>query len=754
MHFSDRTGTARSSELRQRAEEIVAGLEQKAFLGSAPDMKSLVEELNIFHIELEMQNEELRRTQTELESSRRHLADLFSYAPIGFFVLSTEGQILELNSLVKEYFGLSEQMLIKRTLDSFISPESFNTYIEARQAVISGEKKIAEADVRLRITATQQFWARLRMDIIDDLDQRKKLLLCSVRNIEREKAAEQVLINAKTELIKQVEFRTAELEVSERKYSLLLNHASDAILVSLTGTGTIVEANEQAVRLLRVSARQLIGARLDSLFSAERVHQFLALSDRSGYTGGSAVETVVFTQQGRGPSIPVEVSTALIEFEGQRFFLQILRDISERKQAEEALLQAKRRTEHANMALMTAASKAKRLAEEAREANQAKSRFLAAMSHEIRTPMNAIIGMTDIVLQTSLNEEQQRFLGIVRSSAGRLLDLINDILDLSKIEAGKFTLSPAPFCIEDSMKSICDEMQVLAEQKNLLLHFSMKGTLDHYLVGDLGHIRQILVNLIGNAVKFTDEGCVVVSVKVLDPPPIEVPNPVRVRFLISDSGPGIPKDKQQAIFEAFEQSHRGKGGTGLGLSISMQLIKLMGSIIEVKSEVGEGSCFSFILSLPTAARPGKTAATSVSSGVGPVTVKKKISATGQRLSVLLVDDVDANRVLAKYLMEQRGWRVQEAANGQEALDRLADSCYDIVLMDVEMPVMDGIEATRLLRQREATAGGHVPVIAMTAHALRGDRERLLASGMDDYVSKPLVLEDFFTAIERQLQAGA
>ena len=742
-HFANKNETVRSSELRQRAEEIVASLERKS-VASTPDVKSLIEELNIFHIELEMQNEELRRTQVELENSRRHLTDLFQHAPIGFLVLSPEGQIREFNELAREYFGLSGQMLAKRTLDSFISPETFNEYTEARQAVISGAQKISQVDVRLRITPAQQFWARLRMDLIDDYDQGRKILLCSLRNVESEKAAEQVLLNSRAELIKQIEFRTGELEVSERKYQLLLNHASDAILVSQVGSGLIVEANERAALLLDMPVRSLIGTRLDGIFSAERVRQFCARPEENG----GMIETAVFTQQGQS-AIPVEVSTAVIEFEGTQLLLQILRDIRERKHAEEELRQAKKRTEHANMALMTAANKAKRLALEAREANRAKSRFLAAMSHEIRTPMNAILGMTDIVLRTSLNEEQRRFLGIVRNSAGRLLDLINDILDLSKIEAGKLSLSPVPFCLEESMKAVCDEILVLAEQKGLYLHFVMKGRLEQDLLGDFGHLRQVLVNLLGNAVKFTDEGCVVFTVELLEPLPAEPPDPARVRFVVSDSGPGIPEDKQAAIFEAFEQSRKDKGGTGLGLSISMQLVNLMGGIIEVDSAPGKGSCFFFTLVLPTATR--QRTASSAQSGCGGSAVRRP--ASGERLAVLLVDDVEANRMLAKYLLEQRGWKVEEAANGREALRHLEGGRYDLVLMDVEMPEIDGLEATRIIREREKVSGGHLPVIAMTAHALRGDRERMLASGMDDYVSKPLVLEDFFSAIERQIQVG-
>jgi two-component system CheB/CheR fusion protein len=748
--FTENKPADKGSELRQRAEAVVAGLEEKVYSENSADVKRLVEELNVFHVELEMQNEELRRTQAALERSRRHLADLFTHAPVGFLVLGRNGQIVETNTLAREYFGLSEQMLTKRTLQSFISPDTFHAYIEAVQKVRRGETRIAQAEVRLRITPDQHFWARLRMDMIDAYDQEEKIILCSVRNIDKEKAAERVLLNARAELLTQIEYRTSELEVSERKYHLLLNHANDAILVSRAENGIVVEANEQASRLLNIPVRRLLGCHLASIFSPEQVTEFFSLpsaSEDNVGTAGSVVETLVRSLHENQKVIPVEVSTAAVEFQGEHFLLHIMRDISYRKQAEKELRQAKRRTEHANMALMSTISKAKRLAEEAREANRAKSRFLAAMSHEIRTPMNAIIGMTEIVLQSELNQEQRRFLSIVSNSAGRLLDLINDILDFSKIEAGKLSLSPAPFSLEQGMSSIRDEMQILAEQKDLYLHFDFKGRLEHELFGDFSRIRQVLVNLLGNAIKFTDEGCVVFSVKVLDPPPITTPEPVRVRFVVSDSGPGISENRQEAIFEAFEQSQKDKGGTGLGLSISMQIVKMMGGVIEVDSSPGKGSCFFFTLSLPTAEpqAQGAVSASAVKSARKPVP-------SSRQLSVLLVDDVEANRILARHLMEQRGWQVCEAVNGQEALDRVAEQDYDLVLMDVEMPVMNGIEATKQLRRQEAANGGsHLPVIAMTAHALQGDRERMLASGMDDYVSKPLILDEFFQAIERQLR---
>jgi two-component system CheB/CheR fusion protein len=740
-------GTGRGQTLRERAELLC----EQVIPDSAMDVKELLEQLNIFQIELEMQNEELRRTQEELEASRRHLADLFAYAPVGFLVLDATGQILELNGMAREYFGLSENMLSRRSLNSFISPESYRSYIELMQAVTREGRKVAGADVRLRISGERQFWAHIQMSMIDSQVHGGRIVLCSVRNIDREKAAEQVLINAQSELLKQVEHSAEELEESEQRYRLLLNHANDAIIVSQLDSGRIVEANAQAARLLGVPVKALVGSGLDNLFPPGQAEQFL----RSRMKEGEVAETALLRQQESGSvPVPAEVSSSQIEFAGKKFLLQILRDISERKQAEEALRQAKQRTDNANMALMTAASKAKRLAEEARQANLAKSSFLAAMSHEIRTPMNAIIGMTDIVLQSSLSQEQRRFLGIVRSSAGRLLDLINDILDLSKIEAGKLKSSPAPFALEESMRAVHDEMQILAAQKHLELHLCLEGRLEHSLFGDIGHLRQVLVNLIGNAVKFTDKGHVTFLVKVVEPLPRQVPEPARLYFQISDTGPGIPADKLDLLFKAFEQTHadRSRKGTGLGLSISMKLVQMMGGRIEVESVMGEGSRFSFLIQLPTTNRQPEDLTQQLC--VAPEHGAAPSSADTPPPAVLLVDDVEANRLLARYIMEQKGWKVDEAENGRVALDMLAGSRYDVVLMDVEMPVMDGIEATRILREREAADGSHVPVVAMTAHALRGDKERLLAAGMDDYVSKPLMVKDFFAVVERQLPTGS
>ncbi|MCI5147573.1 MAG: response regulator, partial [Candidatus Electrothrix sp. AR3] len=270
----------------------------------------------------------------------------------------------------------------------------------------------------------------------------------------------------------------------------------------------------------------------------------------------------------------------------------------------------------------------------------------------------------------------------------------------------------------------------------------------------IGQIRQVLINLIGNAIKFINTGRVTFQVKVLDSCPDKVPATVRVAFIINDTGPGIPEDRQKTIFEAFEQSYKDgsqySGGTGLGLSIALQLVRMMDSTIELKSSEGQGSRFSFILNLlTTGQQPDKTSSSCKKKSHPP---SKSYAIEGNLpLTILLVDDIEANRLLARHLMEERGWQVEEAVNGREAIDMISKRNFHLVLMDVEMPILDGIEATKILRHRETAEGlEHLPIIALTAHALRGDRERILASGMDDYISKPFVPDNFFTAIERQI----
>jgi PAS domain S-box-containing protein len=400
-------------------------------------------------------------------------------------------------------------------------------------------------------------------------------------------------------------------------------------------------------------------------------------------------------------------------------------DVTERKRMEEAIIRAKNEAERANLA---------------------KSEFLANMSHEIRTPLNGVLGMLQLLRTTAIDEEQKEYLLAALKSSNRLTRLLSDILDLSRIEAGRLVVREAEFSVAGLKESLTELFAMAAREKGLALAFSIDERMPPTLIGDENRLVQILFNLVGNGIKFTEKGAVKVA---MTPLPQAAPSRLRVLFSVSDSGIGISDDLHKNIFEPFVQAEgsftRRFQGAGLGLSIVTKLVRILRGELCIDSVAKAGTTIYLSLPFRTPLAPREPAA--------PAQPAPR-PAPGTTRRVLFVEDDEVNRLAGKLLLEKSGYAVVTAADGREALERLAEREFDLILMDVQMPVMDGVEATRAIRSSPTFAGqANIPIIAMTSYAMAGDRDKFMAAGMDDYIAKPVDLENLKAAIARVLTRG-
>jgi len=559
--------------------------------------------------------------------------------------------------------------------------------------------------------------------------------------------------------------RMASIDITERKKSeeaayqnatelRALFQAFPDLFLRLDKSETVLDAKGGQRSDAFLSADKFLGRNLQDLLPAGAMAQVRAAQQK--VRNSNVMEMVEFAIEDRLGEQVYEMRLLPLNWDE---WIAVVRNITARKAGEQILKDNAQELEQKNEELEKALTAA-------REAARMKSRFLANMSHELRTPMNGVLGMTDFLLGTGLNPEQQEYAESIKRSADSLLVLIDEILDLSRIEAGKLRLDRVDFSLESAIAEITSMFALQARAKGLEFISTIGPGLPELAVGDPARLRQILTNLLGNAIKFTERGQVGLKAEIVS----RSGDAIQLKFTVHDSGIGIPPGEQARLFDSFtqgdESSTRQYGGTGLGLAISKQLVELLGGEIGLDSEPGKGSRFWFTATFgkSTAAERSKVEGRIRPTPAAHLSVAKSQTGTAQRaeapaltprqgsplirsMRILLAEDNEINQRITLRLLQKLGLAADAVVNGRQAVEALEKRQYDLVLMDCQMPDMDGYEATAVIRSREGQSR-HQTICALTANAMDGDRERCLAAGMDDYISKPVGLEKLRDALDR------
>jgi PAS domain S-box-containing protein len=492
--------------------------------------------------------------------------------------------------------------------------------------------------------------------------------------------------------LKQVE---SEHKKSEEKFKSIFENSLAPILIA-DDNGNYLAANKAASKLFEYPVDEMLHMNVGDLITNNNPNAVVLYKEY--IERGEETGEFYFVSKNGTPKI-AQYQAVRIKPD---FNLSIMMDITEQKRISEELTSAKLHAE---------------------DAMNSKQQFLSNMSHEIRTPMNSIVGFTKILLKTNLNEMQKEYLHAIKTSGEALIVLMNDILDLAKVDAGKMVFEKRSFRLEESISTIIHLFEHKAQEKNIELIKAYNKKIPRILKGDAVRLHQIIINLLSNAVKFTKEGRITMGVDLLN----EDDEKITVEFSVKDTGIGIPKNKMDKIFESFEQASnftsRVYGGTGLGLAISKQLVELQGGTISVESDLGKGSTFSFILNFEKTRDDIELESDSLEIVTGI-----------KNLNVLIVEDVMLNQLLLKTILTDFGFKYDVADNGIIAIDKLQANTYDIILMDLMMPEMNGFEATEYIRKK---MDSKIPIIALTADVTTVDIEKCKAYGMNDYISKPI-----------------
>jgi two-component system CheB/CheR fusion protein len=706
-------------QLRQEAEahSLATGAgDLAAGADTSPEaLQHALHELRVHQIELEMQNEELRSTQVVLDTERERYFDLYDLAPVGYCTLSAQGLILQTNLTATTLLGVTRSALLGQRFQRFILRDDQDVY-HLHHKKLWGSGLPHTARLRMVKQDGTVLWIRLEASLVsrDGEPPVCRLVLSDITSITQisERLRESEL-----------HFRT----LADSGQTLIWTSGLDMLRDYfnqpwLDFTGRTLEQE------LGLGWTQ--GVHPDDLDRCTQAYRD-AFDRRERYR-------LEYRQRNASGAYIWVKDRAMPRHDTQGNFLGFIGhcvDISEQKHAEVQVQDSCAKLEES-------VAQARCLAQQAEAANRAKSEFLANMSHEIRTPLNGLMGMLQLLQRSEQTAMQQEYTGMAIRSGDRLTQLLSDILDLSRIEAGRMPLYPRPFSLAETLRALTESFGALCLEKHVPLAITKGATVPDKITGDEVRIRQILFNLVGNAMKFTQEGAVTVEIWPLQP---QSPNGVRLLFVVRDTGTGIAEDKINGICEPFVQAAtnyvRQQQGAGLGLSITRHLVESMGGTMTIESTECTGTCVYVMLPLERAPE------SSVGQAVAHVSTQRQ--APSKPLRILLVEDDAISQMSEEEILKQLGHTVHTASNGIEALEALRKHTFDCVLMDVQMDMMDGLEATRQIR--EGAAGGHcatLPIIAITAFAMSGDRERFLAAGMTDHMPKPFAAQALGSLLNR------
>jgi len=650
--------------------------------------------------------EELEKSLIE---SKQLFKIVFENSPSAITVADSSERIVAWNPLVEKMLGMTKADLFNQPISFLYPPKEWK---RIRSLNIRHKGMLSNITTKVLRKDGALLDVSASISVLKDSDGKVIGSIGILYDVTREKQAEY------------------QMRESENKLRIILDNSAAAITMT-DEKEQIVSWNSFTEQLLGMTSEDLHLRPVSTLYPADEWKIIRSLNIRqSGFK--HHMESKVIRKD--GTILDVDLSVNILKDDRGKIIgsVGMLQDITERKRSDELILQAKLAAE---------------------EANNAKSVFLAKMSHEVRTPMNAIIGMIDLTLDTSLTEEQIDNLKVAKDAADNLLSLINDILDLSRAQAGKVVIEEIEINVQDIVKNVCKGLMILARNKGVDVVWCIDPEIPRLLTGDPVRLRQVIVNLVNNAIKFTHKGKVQVNVKMKS----LTAKDCEVIFEVIDSGIGISAKNLPHIFDVFTDAHnttaRRYGGTGLGLAICKKIVEMMRGTIEVDSKEGTGSTFRFTILFGF--KPDVFGKSESDPKVRAETAVYAVPPELNNLRILLAEDNTVNQRIAVRVLEKLGWKITVVNNGQEVLDILNNQTFDVILMDDNMPLLSGIEATQVIRREEKQTGQHVPVIAMTANAMAGDRERYIASGMDGYVSKPidrnLLYEEIVNLVTQRLK---